>query len=582
MLLDEWARAHGHILWRPVTAVTLVFVEFTPTDDAVAHPCGCRHNARMRRQGAGRGESPVARQILLLQVGVVVVLVITAVALAAWDARNDSRESARAQATAVARSVADSPFTRREVGALDPTEQLQPFAEEVRRDTGTDFVVIMATDRTRYTHPDVQQIGKPFVGGLGRAPQGQVFTQEYVGTLGPSVRAVVPVVDDGEVVALVAVGIRIDRLDRQLVGDLPGIGLAAGATLVAGLLGAWLISRRLRRQTHGMGEREITRMYEYYRAVLGAVREGLLLVDAEQRVQLVNDEAVRLLALPDDVEGRSLGELGLPPGLVAAVEQRASAADQTYVLGQQVLVLSTSPAYWNQDEVGAVVTVRDRTELQAVTGELDLVRGLTDSLRAQNHEAANRLHTIVSLVEMGRVEQAVAFATSELEVAQGLADELVSAVDEPVLAALLLGKTAQAAERGIDLEIAGGLPADLPVDARDLVTLVGNLVDNAFDAVAETRATAPQRVRVSLAGDAGTLHVEVDDSGSGIAPEDRAHVLERGWSSKAHEGRGLGLAIVAQVVSRHGGTLEVTDSPLGGARFVVGVRDPQPAHGRAT
>lgn len=517
------------------------------------------------------GESPVARQILLLQVGVVVVLVITAVALAALDARRDSREAARDQATAVARSVADSPFVSQEVQSADPTTALQPFAEEVRRDTGTDFVVIMSPDRIRWTHPDTSQIGREFVGGIGDALGGEVFTEEYAGTLGPSVRAVVPVSDGGRVLALVAVGITVDRLDRQLLGDLPGIALAAGVTLVAGLLGAWLIARRLRRQTHGLGEREITRMYEYYRAVLGAVREGLLLVDSDLRVQLVNDEARRLLALPDEVEGRSLHDLGLPPGLVRAVEERTAVADETYVLGQQVLVLSTSPAYWHQDEVGAVVTVRDRTELQAVTGELDLVRGLTESLRSQNHEAANRLHTIVSLVEMGRPEQAVAFATAELEVAQGLADELVSAVEEPVLAALLLGKTAQAAERGIDLDIDGDLPAALPVEPRDLVALVGNLVDNAFDAVAETRAHRPQRVRVGLAGDAQHLRIEVDDSGPGVAAEDRAHVLDRGWSSKATEGRGLGLAIVSQVVSGHGGRLEVTDSPLGGARFALTV-----------
>ena len=521
-----------------------------------------------------RGESPVARQILLLQVGVVVVLVVTAVALAALDARRDSREAAREQATAVAQSVADSPFVRQEVTTADPTTALQPFAEEVRRDTGTDFVVVMSTDRIRWTHPDTDRIGGTFVGEVGRAPEGQVFTQEYVGTLGPSVRAVVPVTSGGNaerVVALVAVGITVERLDRQLLDDLPGIGLAAGATMLAGLAGAWLIARRLRRQTHGLGEREITRMYEYYRAVLGAVREGLVLVDSDLRVQLVNDEAVRLLALPEDVEGRPLAELGLPPGLVAAVQQRTTVADQTYVLGQQVLVLSTSPAYWHQDEVGAVVTVRDRTELQAVTGELDLVRGLTESLRAQNHESANRLHTIVSLVEMGRPEQAVEFATQELQVAQGLADEVVSAVEEPVLAALLLGKTAQAAERGIDLDIDGRLPAELPVAPRDLVALVGNLVDNAFDAVAETRAERAQQVRVGLDGDARRLRIEVDDSGPGIAPEDRAHVLDRGWSSKADEGRGLGLAIVSQVVSRHGGRLEVTDSPLGGARFALTV-----------
>ena len=535
----------------------------------------------MGRRAAG--ESPVARQILLLQMAVVVVLVVTAVALAALDARNDSRDSARSQAVAVARSVADSPFVRREVGVADPSERLQPFAEEVRRDTGTDFVVIMDTDRTRYTHPDPEQIGRKFVGGLGGALEGRVFTQESVGTLGPSVRAVVPVTDGDEVVALVAVGIKVDRIDRQLLGDLPGIALAAGATLLAGLLGAWLIAQRLRRQTHGLGEREITRMYEYYRAVLGAVREGLLLVDDDLHVQLVNEEAVRLLALPDDVEGRSLADLGLPPGLVAAVERRTALADQTYVLGQQVLVFSSAPAYWREAEVGAVVTVRDRTELQAVTGELDLVRGLTESLRAQNHEAANRLHTIVSLVEMGRTDQAVAFATAELEVAQGLADVVVSAVEEPVLAALLLGKTAQAAERGIELEIVGGLPAELPIGPRDLVTLVGNLLDNAFDAVALTRASTPQRVRVELAGNADHLEVTVDDSGPGIDPDDRAHVLERGWSSKAQEGRGLGLAIVAQVVSQHGGTLDVSSSPLGGARFQVGVRNlvPGPATGGA-
>ena len=519
--------------------------------------------------GRGDGESPVARQILLLQVGVVIVLVVTAVALAAWDARRDSRDQASEQATAVARSVADSPFVRLAVESADPTEQLQPFAEEVRHDTGTDFVVVMDPDRIRFTHPDPDQIGRRFIGDVGGAREGRAFTQEYVGTLGPSVRAVVPVTDDGDVVAMVAVGITVERLDRQLVGDLPGIAAAAGATLLAGLLGAWLIARRLRRQTHGLGEREITRMYEYYRAVLSAVREGLLLVDSDLRVQLANEEAVRLLALPDDVEGRSLADLGLPPGLVAAVEGRAAAADQTYALGQQVLVFSTSPAYWHQAEVGAVVTVRDRTELQAVTGELDLVRGLTDSLRAQNHEAANRLHTIVSLVEMGRPEQAVEFATAELQVAQGLADELLEAVEEPVLGALLLGKTAQAAERGIDLDIDGRLPADLPVEGRDLVALVGNLVDNAFDAVAETRSTTAQRVRVGLGGDAHHLRIEVDDSGPGIAPEDRDHVLDRGWSSKAQEGRGLGLAIVAQVVSRHRGTLTVSDSPLGGARFAV-------------
>ncbi len=527
------------------------------------------------------GESPVARQILRLQVVVVLALVVSAVALAAYDARRDTREAAREQALAVARSLADSPTVRTGVRSADPTAVLQPYAEEVRRDTDTDFVVVMDLDRIRWTHPEPERIGERFVGGVGGAPQGRTFTQVYTGTLGPSVRAVVPVVQDGSVVAMVAVGIKVDRTDQELLRDLPGIVVAALVTLGVGLLGAWLISRRLRRQTHGMGEQEITRMYEYYRAVLGAVREGLLLVDHEGRVQLVNDEARRLLALPDDVVGRHLDDLGLPPALLSAVRAEETLADHSDVLGQQVLLFNTAPAYWGGAGVGAVLTVRDRTELQTVTGELDLVRGLSESLRAQNHEAANRLHTVVSLVEMGRTEEAVDFATAELEVAQALADEVVTSVDEPVLAALLLGKSAQAAERGIELDLEGTLEPGQPLDSRDLVTVVGNLVDNALDAVAAVEVPAGagagagpgavRRVVVRLSGDRRELVIEVDDSGPGVAPDDVERVLERGWSTKAADGRGLGLAIVAQTVARRGGRIEVGSSPLGGARFTVEV-----------
>ncbi len=513
------------------------------------------------------GESTVARQILLLQVLVVVVLVGAALALATLDARRDTRDQAREQAVAVARSMADSPTVTDALRTSTPSDRLQPYAEEVRTDAKVDFVVVMAPDRTRYTHPDVAQIGGRFVGDLGDAPRGKVFTQEYAGTLGPSIRAVVPVEDAGRVVALVSVGITLDRIDAQLREDLPSIALAALGTLAVGLLGAWLISRRLRRQTHGMGEREITRMYEYYRAVLEAVREGLLLTDREGKVQLVNDEARRLLDLPDDVEGRSLADLGLPPGLIAAAAGDQAEPDTIYVLGEQVLVISSAPAYWGGNDVGAVVTLRDRTELQQVSGELELVRGLTESLRSQNHESANRLHTVVSLIEIGRPEEAIELATADLRIAQDLADRVVGAVQDPVLAALLLGKTSQAAERGIALSITGDVSTDsLPVAPRDLVTVVGNLVDNSLEAVTDS---AERRVSVDLVGHDGRVVVVVGDSGPGVRPEDADRVLERGWSSKATAGRGLGLALVGQVARRHGGTISVGTSPLGGAEFTV-------------
>ena len=522
-----------------------------------------------------RGAS-VARQILVLQVGVVVVLVLAAGLLAFVDARRDARETATDRAVTVAEAVADSPAVVAAVADPSPSSVLQPYAEQVRADTEVDFVVVMGLDRTRYSHPNPANLGKPFVGDLGDAPEGGVFTQEFTGTLGPSMRAVVPVLDGSDVVALVSVGITVAAIDEQLRGDLLLILLAAAVVLATGLLGAWLVSRRLRRQTHGLGEQEITRMYEYYSAVLHAVREGLLLIDGDGRVQLVNDEATRLLDLPDDAVGRGVDDLGLAPALVAAARGGTASPDDLYLAGERALVVSSAPAYWQGREVGAVVTLRDHTELRSVTGELDVVRGLTDSLRAQTHEASNRLHTVVSLIEMGRPDDAVAFATEELALAQRLTDRVVGAVGDPVVAALVLGKSAEAAERGIDLEVEGDL-ADAGVPARDLVTVLGNLLDNAFDAVSGSDA---KRVVLRLGGDGGgdgdegALVLSVGDSGPGLSADDQVRALERGWTTKASGagGRGVGLALVAQVARRHGGTVTVGRSRWGGAEFVVTLR----------
>ena len=521
-----------------------------------------------------RRDRSVAQQIFVLQTLILLAVVAAAVTLAYVDARRDQLGSARVRSLDVAKTVADAPTVLEALDDRHPSDVIQPYAEQVRRDTGTDFVVVMALDRTRYSHPNPTRIGEPFIGDLGGAPEGRPFTQEYTGTLGRSMRAVVPVRDGEDVVALVSVGITLEKVDRQLDRRLLPILFAALSVLAAGGAGAWLISRRLRRQTHGMGAGEITRMYEYYDSVLHAVREGLVLLDEESRVQLVNDEAARLLATRPS-RGTPVTELGLPDELAAALGAETVGADEIYLVGDRVLVVNQASARWEGRKVGSVVTLRDHTELQAVSGELDTVRGLAETLRAQNHEAANRLHTVVSLLELDRVQDAVDFATAELQTAQGLTDRVVGAVEEPVVAAVLLGKSAQAAERGIELQVETSRVEGLPVQPRDLVTLLGNLVDNAFEAVADSPV---RRVRVHVAADDSSLVVEVGDSGPGVPPEDADRVFERGWSTKrGRAGRGLGLALVGQVARRYGGRVEVGRSDLGGALFTVRIgRTDQP------
>ena len=546
----------------------------------------------------------VAMQMVVLQLVLVCLLVVGVLALAFTDAQQDQRRQAEQTVLAVATTVADSPLVDTALATAAPTTVLQPYAEQVRVDSQTDFVVVMSVSGTRYSHPDVTQIGGQFRGSIEQAARGERYVEEFTGTLGPSVRAVVPVLRAGRVVALVSVGITTDAVQRSVLPNVPGIVLAGLAVLALGGLGAWLIGRRLDRQTDGLAEDELRRMADYYDAVLHSVREGLVLLDRQHVVRLANDEATRLLALPADPVGRPLTGLGMPVELVERLTgndrndtgpaKEDEVHDETFVVGEHVLVVNRAAAVRQGRLLGSVVTLRDRTDLQRATGELAAVRGLADSLRSQNHEAANRLHTVVSLVELGRVDDAVDFATQELELAQRLTDRVVVAVDDPVLAALMLGKTAQAAERGVRLVLAPGSTVHAHgFEAHDLVTILGNLVDNAMDAAQGLHGSSlvtgaePGRspeVEVLVEADAGRLHIRVGDSGSGLQPGDREHAFRRGWSTKSAHGssdRGIGLALVQATVRRLGGRVSVGTSPLGGAELDVLV-DPTatPSRGR--
>ncbi|MFG2740164.1 SpoIIE family protein phosphatase [Streptomyces chartreusis] len=317
----------------------------------------------------------VARQVFVLQAAIVVLLVVAAVVALVLQVRTDTKREAGNRSLAVAQSFAKAPGIEEALSSPDPSAVLQPRAEAARKATDVDFIVVMTTDGIRYTHPNPDRIGKHFVGTIAPAAAGGIVRETYTGTLGPSVRAVVPVADDnGKVIALVAAGVTLDSVGGVVEHQLPTLLGSAAAALALATAGTALVSRRLLRQTHGLGPEEMTRMYEHHDAVLHSVREGVLIMDDRRRLALANDEARRLLGLTADAEGRPCVSLGIGNDLARLFASGRDATDEVHLAQGRLLAVSQRSTDRDGGPPGSVATLRDTTELRTLTGRADVAQ----------------------------------------------------------------------------------------------------------------------------------------------------------------------------------------------------------------
>ena len=515
--------------------------------------------------------------------------------------------------------------------------RLQPIAERVRVATGTNFIVVMSPQGVRYSHYSPDRIGGIYQGSIAPAVAGRTYTELYPGTLGPSVRTVAPVVVDGRVIAVVSVGVLQARIGDLAFRWLPGIAAAAGIALLLGLGLAALLARRLRRQTLGLEPDEITAAYTHHDAVLHAVSEGLLVVDGDGLLVVVNAEARRLLAPVSRVgpgsggvdsaddggdsgdsggagggaggrggagsraggggggdpagPGHPLTGMGIDPAVLAVLVRglRENLHDEPALAGERVLLVNSRPAGPAAGPGTRVFTLRDRTELAGALRERDDARGKVDALSGQAHEFANRLQTVLTLIELGDTADAAAAGTAALDRTRGPGSRVVTEVLDPVLAALLADKAWQAAESDVAFTVTDTCDPDvlpelrLPYAADDLVSLLGNLVDNAVEVVAGLPRDIERAVAVTLGTAGGCAVLEVADSGPGVPPETAQELFTFGFSTRAAPGgrpRGIGLALVDRITRRLGGRVGVGPRD-DGSGTVFTVRLPLPAEPQA-
>ncbi|CAM3435440.1 sensor histidine kinase [Isoptericola cucumis] len=512
----------------------------------------------------------IAVRVLALLLALAVLAGLALSALLYVQAQRAAEQTATAESRALVVAIADDPTVRAAAVGADPVGDLRGLTNELLADSGADFITIMAPDGTRWTHPDPDEVGGTYLGTRAPALAGRVYSETFTGTLGPSVRTIAPVHDgSGRVRGLVAAGITVENVSLDATRDLPLVlGLGAGVLLV-GAGCAVALGRYLRRITLGLGPTELRQVHDLYDAALHNADEGLVLVDARGNVQLVNDRAGELLGLAADV-GQALPQpvatLGMPESVEQVVTSGRTVDAEHHVTPDRTLVVSQRPA-----STGRVLLVRDSTELMHLSGQLRSTQAMATALRAQTHEHANRLHTVVSLLELGRADEARRFAAGDLARTRRLAGGAVTAVDEPFVSALLVSKSAEARDRGVRVEVVvAGQVAGLHLPSADLVTVVGNLVDNAVDAA---EGSEEATVEVELSRIPSGLRIRVADTGPGLGGPDGVRspvalfALGRTGKAAGPEGRGLGLALVRHTVQRLGGTVEAYDDD--GAVFVV-------------
>jgi len=493
---------------------------------------------------------------------VIIALVLAVAAIAfARQVQATIEEQYGMRSLAVAETVAAMPIVRDNIA--DPTSAvlLQPVAEAVRLATDVSFVVIADIEGVRRTHPSPDRIGQPVSTDPSETLSGVSGIYTQTGTLGRSVRGKAPIFsEDGEVVGLVSVGVLSVTVTEAFRARAPAVLLGSSLAMALGALGAWYLARRIRRQTLGLEPAEIAALLERREAMLLGIREGVVGLDAGGQVNLVNPEASHLLGITQADLGELLVDAVPSAALQHLLAEPIEYHDVELTISDRALVANVMPVSVRGQHVGTVVTLRDRTDFESLVGELEAVQGLVEALRAQAHEFSNTLHTISGLIELERAPEVVDLIAVHSDSHDHVTEAYETSLPDPLLVGLLIAKSAIAAERGIRFSVeVTNLEGRVLLGSRELITVIGNLVDNAFESVAGPKnGEAMVWLQMSRAED--SLSLTVSDNGQGLSPMVRAAMFDEGFTTKETSSHaGIGLSLVAEAVATLGGSIDIQD-----------------------
>lgn len=475
----------------------------------------------------------------------------------------------------LAETIALMPAVRSAFRSSEPEEVLQPLTKEIQKKTGAQFIVIGNTESIRYTHPNPKLIGQHMVGGDNSLAleDGLSYISQSEGTLGPSIRGKTPVFnDESEIIGLVSVGflnVEVNQITQQYKNKIIQLLFLV---LCISIVGAYLIAKEVKKAIFGLEPREIGLLFEERNAILQSIHEGIIAINDKGYISTINEAAYKILPIDPRRDVTKTHILDILPNtkLLEVLLEGKTQFNQELTIDDNQIIASRIPILTNGKVTGVVASFRKKTDIEQLSKELSQVQQYAEVLRSQTHEYSNKLYTISGLIQLKSYEEALDLINMETRDYQDLINFLLEAVPDKLISAILLGKYTRSHELHVNFRInKESSLRDIPASFQreKLVTILGNLLDNAFEAVLES----PSRVRdVQLfMTDLGTDYIfEIDDSGRGIT-NDNELLFTKGFSTKKGDDRGHGLHLVKQAIEFLNGYITVSESELGGLSFVV-------------
>jgi len=479
------------------------------------------------------------------------------------------------KALSVAQSLANSQEIRQGLLSND-SASIQRYVDTIRQKIDAKFIVVGDIHGVRYSHPDPNKIGKKMVGGDNDRALllGQSYTSKALGSLGISLRGKSPIMSNsGEIIGLISVGY-LERDINLIVTKYEYTFLYVFGFVI--FLGAWLalyIAKRYRDEIFGLEPEEIARTYTERKAVLESILEGIIVTDEHDNITNINPGALQMLGdiTPKDIVGSPLSVLLPQYQSLFSDDSQQSWRDIEVEVNNQTMIMTKTPLIITGVHKGVVIIFRLKDDIEVLSQKLSQVQQFSTMLRVQTHEYSNKLNTIGGLIQIGSIDEALELITSESSGYQQLIAFLVQTVPDPILAGLILGKYDVAKERNIEFIIDTDstlteVPAWIP--REKLVTILGNLIENAFEASSANNQVAP-KVLLAMTDFGPDLIFEIEDTGNGLNDQQLKNIFNFGETTKTDMGHGIGMYLVKNCLKQIGGSLSITKAKTGGMIMTV-------------